>query len=53
MSDEPDRYFDQQDAAIKVILVEKRGDELTDILVGALHEAARLLREESDLETVH
>ncbi len=53
MSDEPDRYFDQQDVAAKILLVERKGDELTDILVSALHEALRLLEQEKGAETIH
>lgn len=53
MSDEPDRFFDQQEAAAKILLVERKGDELTDILVGALLETLQLLKEELAAETVH
>ncbi|WP_179145355.1 hypothetical protein [Rhizobium sp. RU36D] len=53
MSDEPDRFFEQQEAAAKILLVERKGDELTDILVGALLETLHLLQEEIAAETVH
>lgn len=53
MSDEPDRFFDQQEAATKILLVERKGDELTDILVGALYEALRLLEQENTATTLH
>lgn len=53
MSDEPDRFFDQQDSTAKAVFVEQKGDELADILVNALMEAARLLRQDDRVTTYH
>ncbi|GEO85403.1 MULTISPECIES: hypothetical protein [Alphaproteobacteria] len=53
MTNEPDQFFERQDAAIQMLLVENKGDELTDILVAALAEAFNLLRGESPETTVH
>lgn len=53
MSDEPDRFFEQQDVAAKILLVERKGDELADILVVALNETLRLLEEENVYGTIH
>jgi hypothetical protein len=52
MTNEPDHFFEQQDAAIQAMLVESKGDELTDILVAALTDALHLLRDESP-DTIH
>ncbi|QLF69059.1 hypothetical protein FE840_005605 [Peteryoungia desertarenae] len=51
MTDGPDQYFEQQEMSTKVMLIESKADELTDILVAALQEALDLLREEQ--QTVH
>lgn len=52
MTNEPDQFFEQQDATIQAMLVENKGDELTDILVAALSDALHLLREEA-IDTLH
>ncbi len=52
MTNEPDHFFERQDAAIQAMLVENKGDELTDILVAALTDALHLLRDESP-DTIH
>jgi hypothetical protein len=51
MNEGPDQYFEQQDMAVKLMLLENKSDELTDILVEALQDALKLLEEE--LSTVH
>ncbi len=51
MNEGPDQYFDQQDMAVKLMLIENKSDELTDILVEALQDALKLLDEE--FSTVH
>jgi hypothetical protein len=51
MNEGPDQYFEQQDMAVKLVLLENKSDELTDILVEALQDALKLLEEE--LSTVH
>ena len=51
MNEGPDQYFEQQDMAVKLMLLENKSDELTDILVEALQDALKLLEEE--LATVH
>ncbi|WP_156318542.1 hypothetical protein [Rhizobium sp. AAP43] len=51
MTEGPDQYFEQQDMAIQLMLLENKSDELTDILVEALQDALELLRDE--LATVH
>ena len=51
MNEGPDHYFEQQDMAVKLMLLENKSDELTDILVEALQDALKLLEEE--LATVH
>jgi hypothetical protein len=53
MSDEPDRFFEQQEVAAKILLIERKGDELTDILVGALRDTLHLLEQEIAPETLH
>ncbi|MHA7969315.1 hypothetical protein [Rhizobium terricola] len=52
MTNEPDHFFEQQDAAIKHLIVENKGDELTDILVAALSDVLDLLRDET-VDTIH
>lgn len=52
MSNEADHLFDKQAMSVKLLLVEQKGDELTDILVAALYEALRIL-DEPACETVH
>jgi hypothetical protein len=51
MNEGPDQYFEQQDMAVKLMLLENKSDELTDILVEALQDALKLL--EAELSTVH
>ena len=51
MNEGPDQYFDQQDMAVKLMLIENKADELTDILVEALQDALKLLDDE--FSTVH
>ena len=51
MNEGPDQYFEQQDMVVKLMLLENKSDELTDILVEALQDALKLLEEE--LATVH
>jgi hypothetical protein len=51
MNEGPDQYFDQQDMTVKLMLIENKSDELTDILVEALQDALKLLDEE--FSTVH
>ncbi|UJW75625.1 hypothetical protein [Rhizobium sp. SL42] len=51
MIEGPDQYFEQQDMAIKLLLLENKADELTNILVAALQDAFKLLEDEQD--TVH
>jgi hypothetical protein len=53
MSIEIERFFEMQDEATKVAFVEKRGDELTDMLVIALEETLSILAGETQPETVH
>ncbi|WP_414900046.1 hypothetical protein [Rhizobium cremeum] len=52
MTNDPDHFFEQQDMAVQMLIVENKGDELTDILVEALRDALSLLQEEREA-TVH
>jgi hypothetical protein len=53
MSNQIDHFFEQQDTATKLALIEFSGDELTEIAVEALCQAFQLLREDFLNETVH
>ncbi len=53
MSNEIERFFEQQDEATKVAIIESRGDELTDMLVSALEDALSILHGEIQPETLH
>jgi hypothetical protein len=53
MSNEIERFFELQDEATKVAIIESRGDELTDILVTALEEALSIHSGEMQPETLH
>lgn len=46
MTEGPDHYFEQQDMALQLMILENKSDELTDILVEALQDALELLRDE-------
>lgn len=52
MTNDPDHFFEQQDVALQMLIVENKGDELTDILVEALRDALALLQDELE-PTVH
>ncbi|MFS2151065.1 hypothetical protein [Rhizobium sp. Rhizsp42] len=53
MWNEIERFFEQQDEATKVAIIESRGDELTDMLVSALEDALSILHGEMQPETLH
>lgn len=53
MSNEADHFYNRQDSNVQALLAENKGDELTDILVEALYDAFRILREEAESETLH
>ncbi|APG92782.1 hypothetical protein [Sinorhizobium americanum] len=53
MSDIVEHYSDPQDASLALYLIENDGDELTDILVAALEDAFRILREDWSSQTMH
>ncbi|WP_082910030.1 hypothetical protein [Sinorhizobium glycinis] len=53
MSDNIDHYSDPQDASLALYLMDNNGDELTDILVAALEDAFRILREDCASQTMH
>lgn len=53
MSHQADHFFEQQDTATKLHLVEMSGDELTEIAVEALCQAFQLLKEDFLNETLH
>ncbi|WP_200960764.1 hypothetical protein [Rhizobium sp. Root708] len=53
MSDLIDRFFELQDEDTKVMFVENRGDELTDILVAALEDTFSALSGDVDVKTWH
>jgi hypothetical protein len=53
MSNQADHFFEQQDTATKLALVELSGDELTRIAVEALCQAFQLLKEDFSTDTVH
>lgn len=53
MSNEFERFFELQDEATKAAFIERRGDELTDILVAALSDVFSILADDDFHETVH
>ena len=53
MSDTIDHYSDPQDASLALYLMDNNGDELTDVLVAALEDAFRILREDWASQTMH
>ncbi|MDI6834674.1 hypothetical protein [Ciceribacter thiooxidans] len=53
MSNEADHFYHRQDRDVQILIAENRGDELTDILVDALYDAFRILRDEAEGETLH
>ncbi|MDM9621803.1 MULTISPECIES: hypothetical protein [unclassified Rhizobium] len=53
MSYEIERFFELQDEATKVALIESKGDELTDVLVAALEDVAAILAGDVRPETLH
>ncbi len=48
-----EQQMDTQEAALALYLEENDGDRLTDILVAALDDALRLMREDIGRETLH
>lgn len=53
MSNDVERIFESQDESIQAMLLDNRGDELTDILVQALQEALDILAQEISPRTLH
>lgn len=53
MSNEADHFFERQDEMAKILFLDNKADELTDILVSALEEALRILTDEAPRETRH
>ncbi|ABR61814.1 hypothetical protein GOC91_07370 [Sinorhizobium medicae] len=53
MSDDVERHSDPQEAAVALYLMNNDGGELTDVLVAALEDAFRILKEEWSSASVH
>ncbi|MDW9418028.1 hypothetical protein NKZ03_27830 [Sinorhizobium meliloti] len=53
MSDDVERYSDPQDATVALYLMNNDGSELTDVLVAALEDAFRILKEEWSSRSMH
>lgn len=53
MSNEPDHAIERLIDMADLSFLEEKADELTDILVGALNEAFRILHEDQRATTVH
>lgn len=53
MSDDVERYSDPQDTTVALYLMNNDGGELTDVLVAALEEAFRILKEEWPGRSMH
>ncbi|WP_167590803.1 MULTISPECIES: hypothetical protein [unclassified Ensifer] len=53
MSNDVEHYADPQDKAVALFLMNNDGEELTNVLVAALEDAFRILRDEISGETMH
>lgn len=53
MSNDVEHYSDPKDATVALFLTNNDGDELTNVLVAALEDAFRILRDEVAGETMH
>ncbi|WP_457581599.1 hypothetical protein [Ensifer canadensis] len=53
MSNDIEHYTDPQDKAVALFLTHNDGEELTNVLVAALEDAFRILRDEVSGETMH
>ncbi|MDP9631863.1 UNVERIFIED_ORG: phosphorylcholine metabolism protein LicD [Ensifer adhaerens] len=53
MSNDIEHYTDPQDSAVALYLTNNDGEELTNVLVAALEDAFRILRDEVSGETMH